>query len=77
MPARPCHTLCMEQPPDPGSPAALHVVKRYAGARLYDAGTLSYVTVDQLRALLRTDAEVAIYDADDGREITRSVLGLN
>jgi polyhydroxyalkanoate synthesis regulator protein len=67
----------MAQPPAPGSPAALHVIKRYAGARPYDTSTLSYVTVDQLRALVRTDAQVAIYDADDGREITRSILALN
>jgi polyhydroxyalkanoate synthesis regulator protein len=67
----------MAQPPAPGSPAALHVIKRYAGARPYDTSTLSYLTVDQLRALIRTDAEVAIYDAADGREITRSVLGSN
>jgi polyhydroxyalkanoate synthesis regulator protein len=67
----------MTQPPNPRSPAAPHVVKRYAGARLYDTSTLSYVTVDQLRAMVRTDAQVAIYDADDGHEITRSILGLN
>jgi polyhydroxyalkanoate synthesis regulator protein len=67
----------MARQPDPGSPPALHVVKRYAGARLYDTTTLSYVTVDQLRALARTDAMVAIYDAEDGSEITRSILGLN
>jgi polyhydroxyalkanoate synthesis regulator protein len=67
----------MAQPPDPGSSAVPHLVKRYAGARLYDTTTHSYVTVDQLRALARTDAKVAIYDADDGREITRSILALH
>jgi polyhydroxyalkanoate synthesis regulator protein len=67
----------MAQAPDPNSPAALHLVKRYAGMRLYDTLTLSYVTVDQLRPLVRTDAGVAIYDAEDGSEITRSILVLN
>ncbi len=67
----------MVQPPERRSSAALHVVKRYAGARLYDTSTLSYVTVDRLRALVRADADVAIYDAEDGREITRPILALN
>jgi len=65
------------QPPELGSPAALHVVKRHAGARLYDTRTLAYVTVDQLRALVRANADVAIYDAEDGSEITRSILAPN
>lgn len=38
---------------DGGASPSLHVVKRYADARLYDTTTLSYVTVDQLRDLLR------------------------
>jgi polyhydroxyalkanoate synthesis regulator protein len=67
----------MAQPPDPRSPAAPHVVKRYAGTRPYDTGTRSYVTVDQRRARVQTNAQVAINDADDGREITRSILGLS
>jgi polyhydroxyalkanoate synthesis regulator protein len=57
-----------------GSPPALHIVKLYGGARLYDTTTLSYVTVDQLRGFVRADAGVVIYDAEDGGEITRSVL---
>jgi polyhydroxyalkanoate synthesis regulator protein len=67
----------MAQPPDPNSPAAPHLVKRCVGARLYDTLTLSYVAVDQLRALVRTNADVAIYDAEDGSEITRPILALN
>jgi len=64
----------MEQAPKPGSPPARHVIKRYAGTRLYDTSTLSYVTMDQIHALLRTDADLAIYDAETGADITRSVL---
>ena len=67
----------MAQPPEPRARPVLHVVKRYAGARLYDTSTLSYVTVDQLRHTLRTDADVAIYDADNGANITYSILTLN
>ncbi len=67
----------MAQTLEPGPRPGLHVVKRYAGARLYDTSTLSYVTVDQLRHMLRTDADVAVYDAKTGADITRSILTLN
>jgi polyhydroxyalkanoate synthesis regulator protein len=56
--------------------AGPHIVKRYAGARLYDTSTLSYVTVEQLRALLLADAEVTVYDAGDGTDITQSILAI-
>ncbi len=39
-----------------------------------DTTTLSYVTLDQLRGLLRVRVDAAIYDADDGSDVTRSVL---
>jgi polyhydroxyalkanoate synthesis regulator protein len=67
----------MAQTPNTAPQPALHIVKRYAGARLYDTSTLSYVTVPQLHALLRTDAEVAVYDAESGSDITQAVLALN
>jgi polyhydroxyalkanoate synthesis regulator protein len=67
----------MTQTPESHTRPGRHVVKRYAGARLYDTSTLFYVTVDQLRSLLQTDAKVAIYDAKSGADITRSVLTLN
>jgi polyhydroxyalkanoate synthesis regulator protein len=59
---------------DGSSAPTRHVVKRYAGTRRYDTSTLSYVTVDRLRALLRTDAEIVVYDAETGADITNAVL---
>jgi polyhydroxyalkanoate synthesis regulator protein len=64
----------MTQTAKPPTHPAPHIVKRYAGARLYDTGAAAYVTVDQLRAMVRSDVKVLIYDADDGTDITRSVL---
>jgi polyhydroxyalkanoate synthesis regulator protein len=64
----------MAQTPSPTSQPDRHIVKRYAGSRLYDTNTLSYVTADQLRTLLQTNADVTVYDADDGADITRSIL---
>jgi polyhydroxyalkanoate synthesis regulator protein len=71
------HIQRMTQTPEAQLRPGLHVVKRYAGTRLYNTSTMSYVTVDQLRRLLRTDAEVAIYDAKSGADITHLVLTLN
>jgi polyhydroxyalkanoate synthesis regulator protein len=51
-----------------------HVVKRYAGTRLYDTTTLTYVTSDQLRALVKADTEIVVYEAEDGADITQRVL---
>jgi polyhydroxyalkanoate synthesis regulator protein len=51
-----------------------YIVKRYDGNRLYDVMTRAYVTPDQLRALAANHAEVAIYEADSGEDITELVL---
>jgi len=67
----------MAQPPEPTPHADLHLVRRYAGARLYDTTTLSYVTLDPLRALARTGADGAVHDSGHGSEITRSLLVLH
>jgi len=51
-----------------------HIVKRYAGVRLYDITTLSYVTVPQLRESVAKRADVSVYEAETGADITQSVL---
>jgi polyhydroxyalkanoate synthesis regulator protein len=53
----------MTRTSSPGSPPDRHIVKRHAGSRLHDTETLKYVTVEQLRALSRTDVEVIVHDA--------------
>ncbi len=56
---------------DPATHPATHIVKRYAGTRLYDTTALAYVTPDGLR-----DARwnVVIYEAETGEDITQQIL---
>lgn len=50
------------------------VIKKYANRRLYHTGTSSYVTLEDLAALVRTGEDFVVYDAKSGEDITRSVL---
>lgn len=57
--------------PDEANPA---VVKKYANRRLYNTATSSYVTLDELSAMVRQGENFVVYDAKTGDDITRSVL---
>jgi len=50
------------------------VVKKYANRRLYNTETSSYVTLDDLAAMVRDGRDFVVYDAKTGEDITRSVL---
>jgi polyhydroxyalkanoate synthesis repressor PhaR len=50
------------------------VVKKYANRRLYNTETSSYVTLEDLAAMVRGGRDFAVYDAKSGEDITRSVL---
>jgi polyhydroxyalkanoate synthesis repressor PhaR len=50
------------------------IVKRYAGRRLYNTETAAYVTVDELREMADAGIELAVYEADTGEDITRTIL---
>jgi polyhydroxyalkanoate synthesis regulator protein len=50
------------------------LIKRYASRRFYDTTTLSYVSLGQIRAMLRTEVEVEIVDASSGVNVTALVL---
>ncbi len=50
------------------------VIKKYANRRLYHTGTSSYVTLEDLAALVRNGEEFVVYDAKTGDDLTRSVL---
>ena len=54
--------------------AAPVVVKKYANRRLYNTETSSYVTLEDLAAMVRGGRDFAVYDAKSGEDITRSVL---
>ena len=50
------------------------VIKKYANRRLYHTGTSTYVTLDDLAAMVRQGEDFVVYDAKTGEDITRSVL---
>ncbi|MDD3288596.1 MAG: polyhydroxyalkanoate synthesis repressor PhaR [Alphaproteobacteria bacterium] len=49
-------------------------IKKYANRRLYNTATSSYVTLENLSAMVKEGTEFNVYDAKTGEELTRSVL---
>ncbi|MGB3445592.1 MAG: polyhydroxyalkanoate synthesis repressor PhaR [Xanthobacteraceae bacterium] len=49
-------------------------IKKYANRRLYNTGTSTYVTLEDLAAMVKTGEDFLVYDAKTGEDITRSVL---
>src|SRR5215467_6358861 len=49
-------------------------IKKYANRRLYNTGTSTYVTLEDLAALVKAGDDFVVYDAKTGEDITRSVL---
>ncbi|MTI18366.1 polyhydroxyalkanoate synthesis repressor PhaR [Rhodobacteraceae bacterium RKSG542] len=50
------------------------VIKKYANRRLYNTGTSSYVTLEDLAVMVKNEEDFIVYDAKTGEDITRSVL---
>ena len=50
------------------------VIKKYANRRLYNTGTSTYVTLEDLAGMVKTGEDFIVYDAKSGEDITRSVL---
>ncbi len=50
------------------------VIKKYANRRLYNTDTSTYVTLDDLAQMVRSDSEFVVYDAKSGDDLTHSVL---
>lgn len=50
------------------------VVKKYANRRLYNTETSTYVTLEDLAAMVRSDRDFVVYDAKTGDDLTHSVL---
>lgn len=57
--------------PSPKSPV---IIKKYANRRLYNTGTSTYVTLEDLAGMLKIGEDFVVYDAKTGEDITRSVL---
>jgi polyhydroxyalkanoate synthesis repressor PhaR len=49
-------------------------IKKYANRRLYNTGTSTYVTLEDLAAMVKGGEDFVVYDAKTGEDITRSVL---
>ena len=50
------------------------VIKKYANRRLYNTGTSTYVTLDDLAGMVKRGEEFSVQDAKTGEDITHSVL---
>jgi polyhydroxyalkanoate synthesis repressor PhaR len=50
------------------------IIKKYANRRLYNTGSSTYVTLDDLAVMVKNGDEFAVQDAKTGEDITRSVL---
>ena len=49
-------------------------IKKYANRRLYNTGTSTYVTLDDLATMVKEGENFVVYDAKSNEDITRSVL---
>ncbi len=50
------------------------VVKKYANRRLYNTETSTYVTLDDLAAMVKSARDFVVYDAKTGDDLTHAVL---
>ena len=50
------------------------VIKKYANRRLYNTGTSTYVTLEDLACMVKNGEDFVVYDAKSSEDITRSVL---
>lgn len=50
------------------------VIKKYANRRLYNTQTSTYVTLEDLAEMVRSDKDFVVYDAKSGDELTHAVL---
>jgi polyhydroxyalkanoate synthesis repressor PhaR len=49
-------------------------IKKYANRRLYNTGTSTYVTLEDLASMVKAGEDFVVYDAKTNEDITRSVL---
>jgi polyhydroxyalkanoate synthesis repressor PhaR len=60
-----------EAPADRKEPV---VIKKYANRRLYNTDTSTYVTLDDLAAMVKSGRDFVVFDAKTGDDLTHSVL---
>src|SRR5436853_3605113 len=50
------------------------IIKKYANRRLYNTGTSTYVTLEDLASMVKKGTDFTVFDAKTSEDITRSVL---
>ncbi len=50
------------------------IIKKYANRRLYNTETSSYVTLEDLGEMVRSERDFLVYDAKTGEDLTHAVL---
>lgn len=50
------------------------VIKKYANRRLYNTETSTYVTLDDLAAMVKGERDFVVFDAKSGDDLTHAVL---
>jgi polyhydroxyalkanoate synthesis repressor PhaR len=50
------------------------IIEKYANRCLYNTGTFTFVTLDELAAMVKRGKSFLVYDAKTGADITQSVL---
>lgn len=50
------------------------VIKKYANRRLYNTGSSSYITLDNLATMVRDEVDFVVIDAKSGDDITHAIL---
>lgn len=50
------------------------VIKKYANRRLYNTGTSTYVTLEDLASMVKKEDDFVVFDAKSGEDITHAVL---
>jgi polyhydroxyalkanoate synthesis repressor PhaR len=50
------------------------IIKKYANRRLYNTDTSTYVTLDDLASMVRSENDFVVFDAKTGEDLTHAVL---
>ena len=50
------------------------IIKKYANRRLYNTGSSSYITLDDIAAMVREETDFQVVDAKSGEDITHQIL---
>ncbi|MFD0985994.1 polyhydroxyalkanoate synthesis repressor PhaR [Methyloligella solikamskensis] len=50
------------------------IIKKYANRRLYNTDTSSYVTLEDLATMVRSERDFVVFDAKTGEDLTHAVL---